>query len=657
MTREQINVKLTIWGANRGSQIFCSDASPEEQNTQAFKDTLQEFSSVFSSAGLPFYGVEFTAEYKVYTTYYSALETGGARSGIFLAATIFVPHRYRLLDPLGYLQSMGQKVKGAFLDLNGRYKGGLPPSIEKDFSEYREVKVEFEQIERRDFSSNTRGNLAYIICPDDTSISAILREPYRREFKTLQEILLIPQSQIERGYFNTKVGQPLELNSLSRQHNGYRLLRNELITGLNIGGKDCTQNYDTQYLGLGTLLEMRLVRKGYEPITYPYRPLEDYLRSGLVRLSGEEVHIEEGKLVWRKPKKTVCISLRPEVFRQTVRVELQIGGISSLPMTKSRYDGNFSIDLEVDLLQKDATLYLYKEGENKPYSHSIGALEDANLVAEKCLTFIYPTPVEPKAVSRAGSSANFIANNSKPEVNHKDFHKGHEPKDGFRPRGHEGTNKAYDNTVKESPRASFVTWLRYWRGLLIALFIILLIGYILGIFLPLPISVQRQSEGGRDVQRTDTVMVRRNTYDGLSKFTSDEANSWLQDEKNIENGKLQKEGFWEHHKDGLQFLRETIKNLEKQLPNQTIDKENQSNIVTTEIINPPKTNDEIRYLKLKIEGTSKSKSRKRALDGLTSNILKSRREELIRHKDKPEYKAVLDKWELTLDGSKILQRK
>lgn len=655
MTREQINVKLTIWGTNRGSQVFVTDLSKSEQ--VALQSTLQEFSSVFLTAGIPFYGIEFTAEYKVYTSYYSAMEERGPRNGIFLAATIFIPHRYRLLDPLSYLQAMGEKVKEAFLDLNGRYKGGLPPSLEHDFAEYREAKVEPEQIERRDFNSDTRSNLAYIICPDDTSISAILREPYRKEFKAYQEVLLIPQTYVVSGRFSPSIGQPLELNSLSRQHNGYRLLRNELITGLNIGGKDCTQNYDTQYLGLGTLLEMRLVRKGYEPITYPYRPLEDYLRSGLVRLSGEEVHIEEGKLVWRKPKKTVCISLRPEVFRQTVRVELQIGDISSLPMTKSWYDGNFSIDLEVDLLQKDATLYLYKEGENKPYSHSIGVLEDANLVAKKCQTFIYPTPVESKAVSRAGSSADFIANTSKPEVNHKGFHKGHEPKDGFRPRGHEGTNKAYDNTIKESPRASFVTLLRYWRELLIALFITLLIGYILGIFLPLPISVQRQNEGGRDVQRTDTVMVRRNTYDGLSKFTSEEANSWLQDEKNVENGKLQKEGFWEHHKDGLQFLRETIKNLEKQLPNQTSDKENQSNIVTTEIINPPKTNDEIRYLKLKIEGTSNSKSRTRALKDLTSNIQKSRREELIRHKDKPEYKAVLDKWELTLDGSKILQHK
>ncbi|WP_211605205.1 hypothetical protein [Porphyromonas gingivalis] len=603
MTREQINVKLTIWGTNRGSQVFVTDLSRSEQ--VALQSTLQEFSSVFLTAGIPFYGIEFTAEYKVYTTYYSAMEERGPRNGIFLAATIFIPHRYRLLDPLSYLQAMGEKVKEAFLDLNGRYKGGLPPSLEHDFAEYREAKVEQEQIERRDFNSDTRGNLAYIICPDDTSISTILREPYRKEFKAHQEVLLIPQTYVVSGRFSPSIGQSLELNSLSRQHNGYRLLHNELITGVKIGGKDCTQDYNTQYLGLGTLLEMRLVRKGYEPITYPCRPLEDYLRSGLARLSGEEVHIEEGKLVWRKPKKTVCISLRPEVFRQTARAELQIGDISSLPMTKSWYDGKFLIELEVDLLQKDATLYLYKEGESKPYSYSIGALEDTNLVAKKCLTFIYPTPVESKAVSRSGSSANFIANSSKPEVNLKEFHKGHEPKDGFRPREHEGTNKAYDNSVKESSRALFVTLIRYWRELLIAVFITLLIGYNLGLFLPI-CSFSKPSIVEENIYPSMSTSTPKDTL-----FTGTDADLWYVQNTFPSNGnRLHK--FYLKHQDGFDKVASIIDSLKR-------DRDGLDSLITKQADTIGLKNKEIERLNKKLSKGPKKVIESRGSEGKSSD--------------------------------------
>lgn len=480
MTTEQINVKLTIWGTNRGSQIFCSDASLEEQSSQSFKDTLQEFSSVFGAAGLPFYGVEFTADCKVYTAYYSALETGGSRSGIFLAATIFVPHRYKLLDPLAYLQAMGQKVRDAFLDLNGRYKGGIPPSIERSFAEYREPKVELELIERSDFRSDSRGSLAYIICPDDAGVSAILREPYRREFKTHQEILLIPQAQIERGYFNDKVGQFLEFNELSPQHNGYRLQRNELINVLNISGVDRRLDYDKLYLSLDTQIEMSLSREGYESISFPPRPLSLLIKETWLKLYGEnELRLDEGKLRWRRLKKTIHFTLRSETFHQTERAQLKLGDRAPIDLQEQREMRRFYTELEEELLSKEATLLLFKREEGSPMSFVIGSLKDVNLVEQKCQKISYPSLGTPQheASVHTGKTMPHISGDSSVST----LEKGPSQQKGTL---HDQRSRSLRGGYREGESEFPDVVLRYWKGILSALLSFLFIGYILGLFFP-----------------------------------------------------------------------------------------------------------------------------------------------------------------------------
>lgn len=578
MTTEQINVKLTIWGTNGGSQVFCSDASREELNTQEFKGALQEFASVFLSAGLPFYGLEYTRDYKVYTIYTSALETTNARSGIFLAATIFVPHKYNLLDPLAYLQDLGKKVKETFLDLNGRYKGGLPPSIEREFAEYREAKVQQEHIQRGDFVSDTKGSLAYIICPDDASIAAILREPYRREFKVHQEVLLIPQAQLERGYFNDKVGQPLELGRLSRQHNGYRLQRNELIAELRIAGEVRTQDYATQYLSSDTLLELRLAKEGYEPIAYSADLLRTYLAKGVLTQQGEEeLRLNEDKLAWRRLKKTVRFPLRPDVFRQTECVELQIGDMPYQNLTRHLYDGSFSIELEEDLLRKGASLYLYKAGEGKAHLLSLEALLDAELIAKKCQAFSYPEqpivpkhePVNPdKPNSQTGGTTDSGSARTTTTLRGGSVQREQEKqpwKNGYKSQD-KGREKPEYEPVKELPYDPLAASLRYWKELLIALLFCLLLGYLIGNLLSSPSPAQNTVGGVPPTPAPVVKEVEQSVYGSkLTKFTKEAAISWLAASTSVTGGKLDNEGFWTYHKDGLEFLYEKIKGLEAEL--------------------------------------------------------------------------------------------
>lgn len=479
MITEQINVKLTLWGTNRGSQIFATDLSQSDK--VALQSALQEFAAVFLNAGVPFYGIEFTSEYKVYTAYYSAMEERGTRNGIFVAATIFVPHKYRLLDPLAYLQKMGQKVKEVFLDLNGRYKGGLPPSLERDFAEYREVSVTKEHIMRRDFISDAKGSLAYIICSDDTNIADILREPYRKEFKPHQEILLIPQTHVVSGRFSHTIGQPLELASLSRQHNGYRLQQNDLIAEIKIAGEDRKQDYDTQYLSADTLLELRFTREGYEPISHPSGSLMTYIRAELLKqVDEEQLILNDSKLAWKRSKKVVRFTLNPITFRQTERAQLRVGGTAPQKLQVHSTDGYFWTELEEDLLNKEAALILFKQGESIPRPLKIGSLSDSSLVDQKCQSFRYPEPTTPRPnpnpevpkTTQARSEGNVPFTPPAREEEPKNLW-GDRPQVKAKP--HQPYGREYDHLdgVKH-----------YWKALLCVLLVFLVGGYILGNYYP-----------------------------------------------------------------------------------------------------------------------------------------------------------------------------
>lgn len=507
MITEQINVKLTLWGTNRGSQIFATDLSQSDK--VALQSTLQEFAAVFLNAGVPFYGIEFTSEYKVYTAYYSAMEERGTRNGIFVAATIFVPHKYRLLDPLAYLQKMGQKVKEVFLDLNGRYKGGLPPSLERDFAEYREVSVEKEHIVRRDFISDTKGSLAYIICSDDTNIADILREPYRKEFKPHQEILLIPQTHVVSGRFSHTIGQPLELASLSRQHNGYRLQQNELIAEIKIAGEDRKQDYDTQYLGTDTLLELRLTREGYEPISYLSASLMSYIRRELLKqVDEEQLILNDSKLAWKRCKKVVRFTLNPITFRQTERAQLKVGGTAPQELHEHRAEGYFWTELEEDLLNKEAALILFKQGESISRSLKIGSLSDSSLVDQKCQSFRYPEPITPRPnpevpkSSQARSEGN--ASFSPPA-------REEEPKNlwGDRPQVKANHHQPYG---KEYNHLDGVK--HYWKALLCVLLVFLVGGYFLGNYYPVS-HLSGQSPNKFTKEAAKELLLRQQAQDSL----------------------------------------------------------------------------------------------------------------------------------------------
>lgn len=470
MKQEHINVKLTIWGTNQGSQIFATDLSEEERIQ--LREALQEFPTVFLNPNIAFYGLEFTAQYKVYTAYYSAQEPKNGRNGIFLAATIFVPHSHRLLDPLGYLQSLGKRTQTCFLDPNGRYIRGIPPTLEREFKEFREQGGEPETIKRTGFLSSPRADLAYIICPDDNSIAQLLSEPYREEFKAYQEILLIPQQDVVKGRFSPSIGQPLELNSLSRQVNGYKLQRNPLITQVSVNGVDRSIDYDKCELGEQDELNYRLQRRGYHDIEEK-ASVHSLLSRNRLRLQAYDLLLKEEAHPWAKRKRTIIFPIEANVFEETKEARLKLSNdiAHEIKLKASTVQFNaYEVELEEDSLEQSAVLTLYKRVGRDFVKIKLDRLSDAEHIKVKCLEARYPL------VSSIDSSHSH--NKGKSGDSHLLSTGG---KDGAREPWRNPPNPIEPSDRRDREYTSPVKFLMaYWMYCLLTILLTLLLGYLLG---------------------------------------------------------------------------------------------------------------------------------------------------------------------------------
>ncbi len=306
MAQQNIKTNLTIWGTNGGSRRFVSFA-PKEFSEKLDLVERKEIGTIFSSSKICFYALTFIPKYKVLTVYQTATESSSARSGIFLAASIFIPHNACIDKETlkKIMPAIGEKSANLLLDSNGRYDYNpnfLREDFPKECGEFEEIVVAHEPI-FRDFESIPRGSVAYILGSED-ELFELMSKPYREEFKDYEQILLIDRALTEEsaraGFVGEKIGTELFLSKLSKQFDGYRLKPSPMIES----------PQTTSRLTEQSPLSLRL-KDGFYELNLSTMSVGDLIKGSILSKEGDLLSLNEARVklmkAWRRSFR-VCLT-------------------------------------------------------------------------------------------------------------------------------------------------------------------------------------------------------------------------------------------------------------------------------------------------------------------------------------------------------------
>ena len=185
--KEQIG--LVIWGCKGGYRPFCSNDvvnTGEYDITRTILDVRQYMG--IHRTGHDFYGIEFTSKYKVFTNYRSSNDSG---TGAFIAFTIYVPHRIKLLNVRAMFKEMMDSYFREYMNplsntpLTGKYD---------DINKFTPILGHYEIIADKPYfrQPSKQDNTPQLVIYDDLSIvDKYFDNPYRSEFYHCQEVIFL----------------------------------------------------------------------------------------------------------------------------------------------------------------------------------------------------------------------------------------------------------------------------------------------------------------------------------------------------------------------------------------------------------------------------------------------------------------------------------
>lgn len=244
------DVGLVIWGCKGGHRIFCANGavdvkSPEIVNT--IKD-LRGFLR-FVESRVTLYAIEFTSDYQVYTLYRSCRDAG---NGAFVAFSVFVPHRRRLL---GLRELMNNMADHYFAEYIHPMSNAYLPNKYDDINPYNrmlgELNLVDDAVKYHICSSKQDDTPALYLFKSLDEVDEFFSTPYRPEFFEHQEMLFMAQDVFDRVpstlMFNTP--NPTILREVSQPINKARLVWPTFFesldvegTSINVNGKVCSPN-------------------------------------------------------------------------------------------------------------------------------------------------------------------------------------------------------------------------------------------------------------------------------------------------------------------------------------------------------------------------------------------------------------------------------
>ncbi len=239
------DIGLVIWGCKGGHRIFCTNGavdvkSPEIVNT--VKD-LRGFLR-FVESRVTLYAIEFSDNYQVYTLYRSCRDAG---NGAFVAFSVYVPHRRRLL---GLRELMAGMADHYFAEYIHPMSNAYLPNKYDDITPYNKMLGELNLVDDTAkyniCSSKQDDNPILYLYKSLDEVDEFFSTPYRPEFFEHQEVLFMAQAVFDRVpstlTFNTP--NPAILRNVSQPTNKARLVwptfLEKLGTSIEVNGRVCS---------------------------------------------------------------------------------------------------------------------------------------------------------------------------------------------------------------------------------------------------------------------------------------------------------------------------------------------------------------------------------------------------------------------------------
>lgn len=239
------DIGLVIWGCKGGHRIFCTNGvvdvkSPEIVNT--VKD-LRGFLR-FVESRVTLYAIEFSDNYQVYTLYRSCRDAG---NGAFVAFSVYVPHRRRLL---GLRELMDGMADHYFAEYIHPMSNAYLPNKYDDITPYNRMLGELNLVDDTAkyniCSSKQDDNPILYLYKSLDEVDEFFSTPYRPEFFEHQEVLFMAQAVFDRVpstlTFNTP--NPAILRNVSQPTNKARLVwpafLEKLGTSIEVNGRVCS---------------------------------------------------------------------------------------------------------------------------------------------------------------------------------------------------------------------------------------------------------------------------------------------------------------------------------------------------------------------------------------------------------------------------------
>lgn len=241
------DVGLVIWGCKGGHRIFCANGavdvkSPEIVNT--IKD-LRGFLR-FVESRVTLYAIEFSDNYQVFTLYRSCRDAG---NGAFVAFSVYVPHRRKLL---GLRELMDVMADHYFAEYIHPMSNAYLPNKYDDIAPYNrmlgEVNLVDDVAKYNICSSKQDDNPVLYLYKSLDEVDEFFSTPYRPEFFEHQEVMFMAQDVFDRVpstlMFNTP--NPTILREVSQPTNKAKLVWPSFLeklgmkTSIEVNGKVCS---------------------------------------------------------------------------------------------------------------------------------------------------------------------------------------------------------------------------------------------------------------------------------------------------------------------------------------------------------------------------------------------------------------------------------
>lgn len=192
-------IGIVVWGCKGGYKMFCTNGvvrTDEPSIAQTVKD-IRPFVRV-NRAGVNFYALEFSDQFKVFTIYRSSFDSG---SGAFTAITVYVPHHSRLRRVREMLVEMMDAYFREYMNpltyapIPGKYDDISPfVAILEAYAD--QVGPETGLFRR---SVSVQDDTPQIVLYDDVAeVDAYFEQPYHPEFYACQEVMFFSREVFER---------------------------------------------------------------------------------------------------------------------------------------------------------------------------------------------------------------------------------------------------------------------------------------------------------------------------------------------------------------------------------------------------------------------------------------------------------------------------